>query len=77
MMSQQIVNCQIRQEAVCVTYMQMPHARGFRAKTAPEKRPLACACSADCPRTAFCRMVNPLTTRLPFDLNEAATATAS
>ena len=31
--------------------------------------PVRCQSSADCPRGAFCKFVNPLTTRIPVNLS--------
>lgn len=33
--------------------------------------PLRCQSSSKCPKSAFCRFVNPLTTRIPVNLGAA------
>lgn len=45
----------------------------------PAPAPVRCQNSAACPKSVFCRFVNPLTTRLPVDFSrpEADPAEAS
>lgn len=35
------------------------------------KTPLRCQSSAECPRSAFCKFVNPLSNRIPVDFGPA------
>ncbi len=36
------------------------------------KTPVRCQSAAECPKSSFCRFVNPLTTRLPVKIEVAA-----
>ena len=41
-------------------------------KATVQRTPLTCARMAECPRTTFCRFVNPLTTRVPLEASAPA-----
>ena len=56
--------CEIRGREVEILMVKMKKARQKQAVSTPVR----CHCSGDCPRTSFCRFVNPLTTRLPVNL---------
>ncbi len=38
------------------------------------KTPIRCQSAAECPRSSFCRFVNPLTTRVPVNIDAPAEA---
>ena len=63
-----------KKEAFCA----LPNTvvRVWCQKAAPgvEPRVIRCENSQQCPRTAFCRFVNPLTTRSPLTFNIPAAA---
>ena len=68
MVKRQPVLCSIRNEAVLVTCL-APSGRGPATV-----RPISCDHVSRCQKNVFCRFVNPLTTRLPFDPAVAAVA---
>lgn len=65
--------CEIRGAEVEIVLVKM---KGGRRKTATPL-PLRCQGAAQCAKGSFCRFVNPLTTRLPVDIQAALGKNAS
>lgn len=53
--------CEIRQREVEILMVKMRKAKGKESALTP----LRCQSASECPKSSFCRFVNPLTTRLP------------
>ncbi|MCC8190707.1 MAG: hypothetical protein LIP77_08750 [Planctomycetes bacterium] len=63
-------HCEIRNQQVELLMVVLK-----KAKHKPGSRtPLRCQSSGECPKSSFCRFVNPLTTRIPVNLDSAAEA---
>lgn len=66
-------HCEIRGMAVEILMLKMK-----KAKQKEECRtPVRCQNSSSCPKSSFCRFVNPLTTHLPVKFADAPGAEAS
>lgn len=65
--------CEIRGAEVEILMVKMKKAKQKESVLTPFR----CQQSADCPRSAFCRFVNPLTTRLPVVFSAPGKAEAS
>ncbi|MCX7934377.1 MAG: hypothetical protein N3A66_03860 [Planctomycetota bacterium] len=68
-------HCSIRQTAV-EALVEDSKARVGK-ETVLRRIPLSCGRVAECPKTTFCRFVNPLTTRNPLSLEEAEAESAA
>lgn len=64
--------CEVRDREVEIMVVRLKKSK----QKAAVLTPMRCNCSGECPRSTFCRFVNPLTTRLPVDLERAAGGTA-
>ena len=64
--------CEIHKKNVEVLMVKLKKTKG----TDGALTPVRCQSASECPRSSFCRFVNPLTTRLPvvFDNEPAKTA---
>lgn len=62
--------CEIRNGTVVAIVEESPTGRGRSRRIT--RHPIACTGVGSCPRTTFCRFVNPLTTRNPLRLPEVA-----
>ena len=58
-------HCEIRGKDVDILMVQLKKSK----QKAGVRTPVRCQSSSECPRSAFCRFVNPLTTRLPVNLD--------
>ncbi len=70
MISREQCFCEVRKTNV-IAYVE-ESARNRGRKQPSSRNPVACAESSTCPRTAFCRFVNPLTTRNPLTPADAS-----
>lgn len=68
MLSQEQLYCTQRETMVEVLVESQSQGKNARQK----KRPVSCARACECPKTTFCRFVNPLTTRNPLQAKEEA-----
>lgn len=56
-------HCQLRDKDVEILFVKLKKGKqkeGIRT-------PLRCQSSGECPRSSFCKFVNPLTTRIPVE----------
>ena len=60
-------HCEIRNAVVEVLMVKLKKSKQKTATLTPVR----CQSSSECPRSAFCRFVNPLTTRIPVKLDTA------
>ena len=57
-------HCQLRNGAVELLFVNLKKGKGKEGT----KTPIRCQSSAECPKSAFCKFVNPLSNRIPVDL---------
>jgi len=65
-------HCEIRGCQVEILMVKLKKSKQKGALT-----PIRCQNSGDCPKSSFCKFVNPLTTRIPVNLDVAGEAEAS
>lgn len=63
-------HCQLRNISVEVVFVDL---RKGKAKDGV-KTPVRCQSASECPKSAFCKFVNPLSNRIPVDFGGAAKA---
>ena len=63
--------CQLKNSSVEILYAALTKGKPGAAAT---KTPIRCTASAECPKSAFCKFVNPLSNRIPVDFGEASKA---
>lgn len=66
-------HCEIQNKRVEIQMMRMRQPRQKRAVLTPVR----CDGSESCEKSVFCRLVNPLTTRLPVKMDAASDSEAS
>ncbi len=64
------VRCQLRESNVEILFVNL---RKGKAKESV-RTPVRCQSSSECPRSAFCKFVNPLSNRIPVDFGDSAEA---
>lgn len=57
-------HCQLRDKDVEILFVKLKKGKQKEGV----RTPLRCQSSNECPRSSFCKFVNPLTTRIPVDL---------
>lgn len=57
-------HCQLKNSPVEIMFVALNKGK---AKGAGAKTPVRCVSSAECPKSAFCKFVNPLSNRIPVD----------
>jgi hypothetical protein len=72
MITKQQIHCREKGALVVVLLETRTHGRGRYAATT--LTPISCTQKLECPGTAFCRFVNPLTTQVPLEIPECASA---
>lgn len=65
--------CEIRKTQVEILFVKLKKAK----QKVGVRTPIRCQSSGECPRSAFCKFVNPLTTRIPVNLDGEKPAEAS
>ncbi len=60
--------CQIREQDVDILFVTLKKGKIKQGA----KTPVRCQSSGECPRSAFCKFVNPLTNHIPVDLEHIA-----
>lgn len=59
-------HCQLRDKDVEILFVKLKKSKQKEAV----RTPMRCQNSGECPRSSFCKFVNPLTTRIPVDLGQ-------
>lgn len=57
-------HCQIRNSDVVLLFVDLKKGKSKDGT----KTPIRCQNSGDCPKSSFCKFVNPLSNRIPVDL---------
>lgn len=65
--------CQVRDRDVDIYFIKLKKNKMKQGA----KTPIRCHCSAECPRSTFCKFVNPLTNHIPVDFGDGKSAEAS
>lgn len=60
-------HCQLQDAQVEILFVKLKKTKG----KAGAKMPIRCQSSSKCPRSTFCKFVNPLTNHMPVDLQKA------
>jgi hypothetical protein len=63
-------HCQHRNSDVEILFVDLKKGKAKESA----KTPIRCQSSAECPKSAFCKFVNPLSNRIPVDFGGSAEA---
>lgn len=60
--------CQLKNSDVEIIFVELKKGKSKDAA----RTPIRCQSSAECPKSAFCKFVNPLSNRIPVDFSDPA-----
>ena len=59
-------HCQVRDQDVDILFVKLKKSKVKQGA----RTPIRCQSSGECPRSSYCKFVNPLTNHIPVDLDD-------